>query len=106
MKTFFVIAGLALCALNIPSHAAEGLFGHSLSPWKTSQLDAKEKQSEEGNNACADAFSVIAADVAEKQLPSWIRKCNANADRNICRETRSMLEKVGKKSTEFSCGVN
>lgn len=57
------------------------------------------------DNACASAVAVFfMSGVADKQLPSWISKCNANPNKDICRESRTLIErKTGRKSTEITC---
>lgn len=58
----------------------------------------------EWDNACADAAAVLMSNVAEKKLPLWVSKCNANPDRRICRETRSMVEQVRQKAfADLTC---
>jgi hypothetical protein len=56
------------------------------------------------DNACASAAAAFTSGVADKQLPSWISKCNANPNKDICRETRTWIEReTGRKSTEITC---
>jgi hypothetical protein len=51
---------------------------------------------EASNDACASAAAFIIAPQVflaadEKDLPGWIKLCNANADQNMCKETRKII---------------
>ena len=74
------------------------------SPAETVRTPAPAPDTSEWDNACADAAAVLMSNVAEKKLPLWVSKCNANPDRRICRETRSMVEQVRQKAfADLTC---
>lgn len=57
------------------------------------ELEA-ESEATKADNACADVAAAIVSGVSDPNLPSWIKHCNANPHKDICRETISMIEKI------------
>ncbi len=66
---------------------------------------------EASNDACASAAAFIIAPQVflaedEKNLPGWIRLCNANADQNMCKDTiRIISENQRDVPPELKCDL-
>jgi hypothetical protein len=48
------------------------------------------------DNACADVAAVVVSRVYDTHYPEWVRLCNANHDKGICKETIKMITQVMK----------
>ncbi|MBR0751599.1 hypothetical protein JQ604_05350 [Bradyrhizobium jicamae] len=51
------------------------------------------------DNACADAAAVIVSGAYDAKYPEWVKLCNANPDKGICRATLDLLSDNRKRET-------
>jgi hypothetical protein len=95
MRSALAILTVALClASAMPARAAQG------NP--TDETEVAPAEPNPSSDACASAAAIIIAPQVflegdDKELPGWIKVCNAHPDRSLCRETMKIISENQKQ---------